>query len=135
MPRFDADVLTASADIDAVFAEDFVLRPYASAADKRAAPAPDPTRDTIKICGVFVDKAADPREPNAYDVREHLRPGVASGVLHIEFSPAAMAPFASFDVRDGDHIDRCATDTAYIAKTSFVTPNGIVRVPVNRLGK
>ena len=134
MPAFDAEVLIATAEIDAVFAEDFVLRPYAKNADKRASDAPDPTRAVVRLVGLWRDKLANPVEPRAYDTREYRRPGTAGDVPHVEFSASATAAFVNFEIRDGDHIERGATQTAYRARTATVSANGTVTVPLNYLG-
>lgn len=134
MPRFDLDAAAAFAQTDALFGEDFVVRPYAETADKRAAPAPDPTRDVVSLKGVWITKLADPREPNAYDQREYRRPGTISANVHVEFSPAATGAFVGLQIKSGDRIDRLSTNTAYSAQTPFFTPNGLMRVPLNWLG-
>lgn len=132
MPVFDDEVLMATADVDAVFAEDFVLRPYAQAPDKRAGATPDPTRDVVSLPGVWCAHPAQPKEPNAYDVREYRRPGSIGDVPHVEFSPSATLAFANFEIRSGDRIDRVSNNTAYTARTPIITPSGVIRVPLNR---
>ena len=134
MPAFDDEVLGMAAEVDAVYAEDFVIRPYARAADKRAPAAPDPARGVASLPGVWFDKPADPHEPNNYDVREWKRPGVSAGGPWIEFSPAALAGLVGFELRDGDYIDRLSSNTAYMVRSTFFTPSGTLRVPVTRLG-
>lgn len=134
MPTFDAQAIGAFAEVDAVFGEAFVIRPYARDADVNAAPGPDPARDVLQLAGVFVAKPANPREANAYDAREYRRPGAEGDVPHVEFSPAARAAFVGFDLRAGDRIDRLSNATTYEARTPVVTPNGLIRVPLNRLG-
>ena len=134
MPAFDSDAFGMFAETDGVFGEVFVIRPYAEAANRNAAPGPDPTRDALRLAGVFVAKPANPREPNAYDPREYRRPGTEGDVPHVEFSPAAFACFVGFDVRSGDRIERPSNNTVYEARTPVATPNGVIRVPLNRLG-
>jgi hypothetical protein len=134
MPAFDDYALDAFAETDAIFSEDFVIRPYANPADKRAPAAPDATRDTVSIPGVWFDKPADQHEPNAYDTREWRRPGVSAGAPYVEFSPSAFGAILGFELRDGDRIDRLSSNTAYQVRSTFFTPSGILRAPVSRLG-
>jgi hypothetical protein len=134
MPVFDDYAFGANEEVDALYGELFVIRPYAKAADRSAAPGPDPARDVLQIVGVFVSKPANPREPNAYDTREYRRPGAEGDVPHVEFSTAARACFVGFDLRPGDHVVRLSNATIYEARTPVTTPNGTIRVPLNRLG-
>ena len=134
MPAFDCDAFAANEEVDALFGENFVIRPYANAADVNAAPGPDPARDVLGLVGVWMSKPANPREPNAYDPREYRRPGAEGDVPHVEFSSWALAAFQDFDLRAGDRIDRPSNNTSYQARTPVITPNGTMRVPLNRLG-
>ena len=133
MPRFRDDALTAFALVDEVFAEDFVVTPYAEAADKRAAPAPDTTRAVVTLPGVWRARPIDPKEPNAYDQREYRRPGVAGDLPTVEFSPAALAAFPGIEIRSGDQILRVETGQSFLAQTPVPSANGLLRVRVNAL--
>ena len=117
-----------------MFGEDFVIRPYAPAADKRAPDAPDTSRAVVTLMGIWREKTSELKEPNAYDTREYRRPGLASEVPTIEFSAAALSAFVTFEIRDGDHIERLATRNVYRARTATFSANGTLRVPLNRLG-
>lgn len=135
MPRFDEDVRNAAEEIDAEFGEWFVVRPFATGANVNAPGAPDPTRDVVSLPGLWIVKPASPREPNEWGVREYRRPGVEGDVVHVEFSPAAISCLVGFEIREGDHIERVETRTAYVARMASFSANGTMRVTLNRLGK
>lgn len=135
MPAFDADVLDATAEVDALYGECFVVRPYSTGANVNAPGAPDPTRDIVNLVGIWIVKPANPREANEWDTREYRRPGVEGDVVHVEFSPAAISGLVGFEIRNGDQIERLETNTAYLARHASFTANGTMRVTMNRLGK
>jgi hypothetical protein len=134
MLAFDSAVLAATAAVDDMFGEDFVVRPYMRAANPNAPEVPDPTRDVVRLKGVWRTKAANPHEPNAYDTREWRRPGTMGDMPHVEFSTAATACLVGFEIRDGDHIERCSNGVTYRALTPTISPSGTFSVRVNRLG-
>lgn len=133
MPRFDAEVFAATAAVDEEFAEGVVLRPYA-APDPRSPATPDVTRDVVCLCGVWIDHPADPHEPNAYDSREYKRPGIVSGEPRLEISASQTACFTDFAVKRGDMVDRTSNQSRYEVRSVFVTPNGTIKLTLNRVG-
>lgn len=133
MPAFDAYALDAFAETDALFGEDFVVTPY-SQPEANGREQPDATRAEVRLCGVWREKLADVRTPNAYDQRERLRPGTISELPTVEFSPAATLAIAGFELREGDHVERCSTGMVYLTRAPTYSPNGLLRAPLNRLG-
>lgn len=138
-PQFDEEVFIATEAIDEVFAERFIHHPYMQPANKQASAVPDPTRATVPLRGVWMERATHLRathlrEPNAYDPHEARRPGTIGNLPTVEFAFSTYSCFVDFQVRDGDQIERLATRTMYRAKAATVTPNGTVSVPMNYLG-
>lgn len=135
MPAFDAEVLDATAVVDELYGEEFIVRPYSTGANVNAPLAPDLTRDVVSLVGIWIVKPANPREPNEWDVREYRRPGVEGDIVHVEFSASAIACLVGFEIREGDRIERAETCTAYTARMASFTSNGTMRVTMNLLGK
>lgn len=139
MPVFDAERLELDSSVDEIYAEAFEFEPYARAEDRTDSDAPDPSRLSATVMGVFFDPPARPTTANAYDVREHNRPGVQAGTPRIEISQSEIAAQTAalgsqFIVSDTDRFRRVASGTVYRVASSFVTATGFLKVNVNKVG-
>jgi hypothetical protein len=136
---FDAEAVDAEAACDEVFSESFVFTPFAKSADRTAPDAPDGTRASVTLNATIFEPEAKPQTPNAWDVRQHLRPGVETGEPRIEISVnevtrQSTALGTPFLVQPGDQFARASGGQKYRASAVFVTATGLVRVKINRIG-
>lgn len=136
---FAAEVLEATAAIDEIMAEPFVLTPMKAAADRNAPAVLDGSRAEATFNAIFFDPEAKPMMPNAYDVREWRRPGVESGHPRVSVSPAEIAAQtcangAPFAILPSDLMTRCSDGKIWKAATPFQAKSGKLVIPVNLVG-
>jgi hypothetical protein len=138
-PRFAREVFEASRAIDREFAEDFAFSPFAQAAEKAAPDVADTTRASVTLRAVYVDPHAKLIEPDSYDARQARRPGVESGMPHVEISPHEVARLGvalgvPFVIGAADHLQRLSDGATFRVSAVFMTPNGLIRAKVNKIG-
>ena len=101
----------ASAAVDAVYSEDWLYQPMATAGDDvNARNSPNPDRAALTIAGVYVDPFARAHSgPSRHQGTQPERPGHASArpSLNLDLSALPYAP------RGGDRVTRCATGKHY----------------------
>jgi len=90
---FDAEVLEASAALDAEFADLWTLKPFKPARDPNGSPVSDASRAIGTFPAIYFDPASKWIEPNSFDPREARRPGVETSTPRIEISPDALVAF------------------------------------------
>jgi len=141
MSRFDREVLDACRAVDAEFSECILYLPRAPSDDRSAADAADTGRPTLTLRGVFIEKYADPKEPNSYDVRQARRPGMATVDLWLEIAPGeieqALMTYnlaAPFKTRADDMIQRVENGATYrIAAAPMISVAGVLKARLNRI--
>ena len=138
-PRFAREILEASRAVDEEFAQEFAFAPFTAAAERAAPDVPDPSRASATLRAVYVDPEAKPLEPNSYDVRQARRPGVESGQPYVELSPAEILRLSGelgqpFVIGPADHLQRLADGATFRVSAVFMTPNGLIRAKVNKIG-
>ena len=110
------------------FGEEWLLSPYAPAADVNAPAASDPMRSCVTLRGIYFDPQALPLIPNGFDPRTSQRPGTMGGKPRVEFLPDDVA--ACGGLRKDDQIANARQGVFRISST-FTKSHGVVVAYVN----
>lgn len=126
---FAAEVLDATAAIDAEMAETFTVIPMATPKDTTASIAADGTRIASNFQAQYFDPLAPAGKPmpDAWDTRSQHRLAVESGKPRIEISTYELARTGVL-VRKPDMVVRRGTGLLYEVEASPITTQGGRRV-------